>query len=147
MNGLIRKCLFKFLYLFISGDKILEPLRGKVDFSQIDFSYPSRSDVSIFSGLDLSIPSGTSLAVVGPSGSGKSTLASLLLRFYDPIQGRVSLDDEDIRDLNPSWLRRHVGTVSQVRGHVLYCIALYCIVLYCIVLYCIVLDDIRDLNP
>ena len=55
------------------------------------------------------------VAVVGPSGSGKSTLAALLLRLYDPGRGQVFLDGQDVKDLDPSWLRRHIGTVSQVQ--------------------------------
>lgn len=53
------------------------------------------------------------MAVVGGSGSGKTTLASLLLRLYDPDQGHISIDGHNIKDLNPTWLRTQIGTVSQ----------------------------------
>ena len=51
--------------------------------------------------------------MVGGSGSGKSTLAALILRLYDPDSGRLTVDGRDVRDLDPSWLRRQIGTVSQ----------------------------------
>uniref|UniRef100_A0A182NR51 ATP-binding cassette sub-family B member 10, mitochondrial n=1 Tax=Anopheles dirus TaxID=7168 RepID=A0A182NR51_9DIPT len=70
-------------------------------------------DASILNGVNLTIEPGTSTAVVGRSGSGKSTIASLMLRLYDPTQGAVRLDGSDLRDLNPSSLRRHIGAVNQ----------------------------------
>ncbi|XP_050404463.1 ATP-binding cassette sub-family B member 10, mitochondrial [Patella vulgata] len=89
------------------------PVQGNIEFRNIGFHYPTRSDVSIFTDLNLSVPSGNITAVVGASGSGKSTLGHLLLRFYDPQSGNVYLDNEDINSLNPTWLRNHIGTVSQ----------------------------------
>ncbi|XP_060068390.1 ATP-binding cassette sub-family B member 10, mitochondrial-like [Ylistrum balloti] len=86
---------------------------GKLSFNNINFSYPARSDVTIFSDLNLTVPAGSVTAVVGASGSGKSTLGTLLLRFYDPAHGSVVLDQEDIRDLDPLWLRTQIGSVSQ----------------------------------
>ncbi|XP_069117773.1 ATP-binding cassette sub-family B member 10, mitochondrial-like [Argopecten irradians] len=86
---------------------------GNLSFNNITFSYPARSDVTIFSNLNLMVPAGSVTAVVGSSGSGKSTLGTLLLRFYDPVQGSVVLDQEDIRDLDPVWLRTQIGSVSQ----------------------------------
>ena len=91
------------------------PLEGSIEFRDVDFSYPSRQDVQILRGLSLTIPQGRMVAVVGPSGSGKSTLASLLMRFYDPEKGGVYVDGMNVRDLNPQWLRQHMGIVSQVR--------------------------------
>lgn len=90
-----------------------EVFKGTLEFCDVHFMYPSRPDASIFSGLDLSIPSGSVLAVVGPSGSGKSTLVSLLLRLYDPNSGSIFIDGQDVRQLNPLWLRSKIGTVSQ----------------------------------
>ncbi|XP_069463532.1 ATP-binding cassette sub-family B member 10, mitochondrial isoform X2 [Ambystoma mexicanum] len=90
-----------------------ESFRGALDFRNVHFAYPSRPEASIFQGLDLSIPAGSVMAVVGPSGSGKSTLVSLLLRLYDPISGTVCIDGHDLRELNPLWLRSAIGTVSQ----------------------------------
>ncbi|XP_071079228.1 ATP-binding cassette sub-family B member 10, mitochondrial-like isoform X1 [Haliotis cracherodii] len=87
--------------------------QGNINFNNINFHYPSRPETTIFSDLSLNVPSGSVTAVVGPSGSGKSTLGSLLLRMYDPTQGSVQLDGQDIRELNPTWLRNQIGTVSQ----------------------------------
>jgi ATP-binding cassette subfamily B (MDR/TAP) protein 10 len=91
----------------------LHEFDGNLQFNQVSFSYPSRSDMPIFSQLDLNIPAGQVTAVVGPSGSGKSTLSALLLRFYDPLSGYISLDGHDLRHLDPNWLRSSIGTVSQ----------------------------------
>ncbi|OCT59642.1 hypothetical protein XELAEV_18001064mg [Xenopus laevis] len=87
--------------------------KGALEFRDICFSYPSRPDTNIFKGLNLFIPAGSVMAVVGPSGSGKSTLVSLLLRLYDPHVGSVHFDGYDVRQLNPLWLRSNIGTVNQ----------------------------------
>ncbi|XP_022913291.1 ATP-binding cassette sub-family B member 10, mitochondrial [Onthophagus taurus] len=89
------------------------PPEGHIQFTNLDFNYPSRRDISVLKGLDLEITPGGTVAVVGPSGSGKSTLAALLLRLYDPTQGSVLLDGKNVKEINPVWLRKHVGTVSQ----------------------------------
>ena len=93
----------------------VEPPRtlGKWDLEGVAFSYPSRRDMPVLSGIDLSIQPGEVVAVVGPSGAGKSTIAALLLRLYDPSLGRVRLDGNDLRELSASWLRRQIGVVSQ----------------------------------
>ncbi|CAN2390728.1 ATPase activity [Pristimantis euphronides] len=90
-----------------------EKFRGALDFCDVGFVYPGRPDAPIFQGLNLSVPSGSVMAVVGPSGSGKSTLVSLLLRLYDPCTGSIHIDGHDLRHLNPLWLRSKIGTVSQ----------------------------------
>ncbi|KAM3626059.1 uncharacterized protein V6R79_021901 [Siganus canaliculatus] len=90
-----------------------DQLRGQLEFRDVSFSYPTRQEAPIFQNLSLQVPAGTIMAVVGPSGSGKSTLVSLLLRLYDSDSGIISIDGHDIRDLNPYWLRGHIGTVSQ----------------------------------
>ena len=77
------------------------------------FVYPSRPDVHVLQGLDISVKSGQTLALVGPSGCGKSTVVSLLERFYDPVSGILTLDDIDISELNIQWLRNQIGLVSQ----------------------------------
>lgn len=87
--------------------------QGHIHFKDITFSYPTRSDSLIFDNLQLEITPGLMVAVVGSSGSGKSTLASLLLRLYDPQEGGVFVDGYNVKDLNPVWLKRHIGTVSQ----------------------------------
>lgn len=90
-----------------------DQLKGRLEFSDVSFAYPTRKEAPIFQNLSLLVPAGSVMAVVGPSGSGKSTLVSLLLRLYDPDAGVITLDGHDIRDINPYWLRRHIGTVSQ----------------------------------
>ncbi|KAG9275465.1 ATP-binding cassette sub-family B member 10, mitochondrial [Astyanax mexicanus] len=90
-----------------------EQLKGALEFHNVSFAYPTRKDAPIFQDLSLSVPAGSVMAVVGPSGSGKSTLVSLLLRLYDPDIGTVTVDGRDIREINPYWLRSHIGTVSQ----------------------------------
>uniref|UniRef100_A0A8C7XYK1 ATP-binding cassette, sub-family B (MDR/TAP), member 10 n=1 Tax=Oryzias sinensis TaxID=183150 RepID=A0A8C7XYK1_9TELE len=90
-----------------------EQLKGQLEFCNVSFAYPTRKEAHIFQNLNLLVPAGTIMAVVGPSGSGKSSLVSLLLRLYDPDSGLITIDGHDIRDLNPYWLRAHIGTVSQ----------------------------------
>ncbi|KAL3266073.1 hypothetical protein HHI36_010259 [Cryptolaemus montrouzieri] len=106
----------------------LEAPKGKIVFQNVVFSYPSREDIKIFHNLNLEIEPGKMVAVVGPSGSGKSTLAALLLRLYDPITGAIYLDDYEIDKLDPVWLKKFIGTVSQepvlfstsIRDNILY---------------------------
>ena len=90
-----------------------KPLMGHIKFEEVSFSYPTRPDMTVIRGLSLEIPANSVVAVVGGSGSGKSTLGSLLLRLYDPDQGRVTIDGQDIRTLDPMHLRKFIGTVSQ----------------------------------
>lgn len=89
----------------------LKKIRGEVAFENVSFSYGPGS--AALSGIDLVIPAGGSLAVVGPTGSGKSTLSYLVPRLYDVTGGRVLIDGEDVRDLDFDTLARAVGVVSQ----------------------------------
>ncbi|KAK6779522.1 hypothetical protein RDI58_021706 [Solanum bulbocastanum] len=88
-------------------------LRGEVEFKHVDFSYPTRPDVSIFRDLNLRARAGKTLALVGPSGCGKSSVISLIERFYEPSSGRVIIDGKDIRKYNLKSLRRHIAVVPQ----------------------------------
>ncbi|KAG8001465.1 ATP-binding cassette sub-family B member 10 [Nibea albiflora] len=116
-----------------------DQLKGQLEFYDVSFAYPTRKEAPVFQNLSLQVPAGTIMAVVGPSGSGKSSLVSLLLRLYDADTGEslhpetsisvvyrcfisdndffspgiITIDGHDIRDLNPYWLRNHIGTVSQ----------------------------------
>uniref|UniRef100_A0A7S3QG25 Bile salt export pump n=1 Tax=Chaetoceros debilis TaxID=122233 RepID=A0A7S3QG25_9STRA len=86
---------------------------GEVIFRDVSFSYPTRPDTLVFNGMNLKVPAGKTVALVGPSGSGKSTTVSMLERFYDPTAGSITLDGTDLRDINIQWLRDHIGLVSQ----------------------------------
>jgi len=87
---------------------------GAVQFNGVRFGYDiGHTDVRVLNGLDLSIEPGESVAIVGATGSGKSTITRLLLRFYDPQAGSITLDGVDLRELNLSDLRRSVGVVFE----------------------------------
>ncbi|HEX6515047.1 MAG TPA: ABC transporter ATP-binding protein [Nocardioidaceae bacterium] len=89
----------------------LERVRGEVRFDRVDFSYVDGEPV--LPGLDLTIPAGQTVALVGTTGAGKTTIAKLVSRFYDPVAGRVLLDGVDLRDLDEATLRRSVVMVTQ----------------------------------
>ena len=89
----------------------LHVAKGHVRFEGLRFAYDSGRE--ILKGLDLDVPAGTSLAIVGPSGAGKSTIARLLYRFYDPTAGRITIDGQDIAQVQQSTLRSAIGIVPQ----------------------------------
>ncbi|KPP77229.1 multidrug resistance protein 1-like, partial [Scleropages formosus] len=91
----------------------LDSVKGDIEFKNVHFSYPSRKEIKILKGVNLMIPNGKTIALVGASGCGKSTTIQLLQRFYDPDAGEITLDGHDIRTLNVKWLREHIGIVSQ----------------------------------
>jgi ATP-binding cassette, subfamily B, multidrug efflux pump len=86
-------------------------IHGDIEFRNLSFSYSGGEDV--LSGIDLRIPAGTSLAIVGPTGSGKSTLVSLIPRIYDAAKGSVLIDGRDVTDFPLAMLRRNIGFVPQ----------------------------------
>ena len=91
----------------------LPPPRGEVSIERVTFNYPSRPDHPSLADVSIVVRSGETVAVVGPSGAGKSTLFQLLLRFYDPQQGRVLVDGVDIADADPDAVRARIGIVPQ----------------------------------
>lgn len=93
------------------GAARMDGFRKEILFKDVLFHYPEKEN--IINGLTLSVKAGEIVALVGPSGSGKSTLANLLLRFYDPQGGSVSVDGTDIRNLSLGSLRGHIGIVTQ----------------------------------
>ena len=95
-----------------TGTKKLGRARGAVSYRDVSFRYEAGKGQALRN-LSIDVPAGTTVALVGQSGSGKSTLASLLPRFYDPTEGAVLLDGEDVRDYTLTDLRRQIGLVSQ----------------------------------
>jgi len=88
-------------------------LQGDITFESVLFSYPTRKDVTVLKGIDISIKPGEKIALVGQSGSGKSTIVQLLFKFYNPDQGKIVVDGKDIRDYNVSWYRNQLAVVPQ----------------------------------
>ncbi|MGH7305084.1 MAG: ABC transporter ATP-binding protein [Candidatus Rokuibacteriota bacterium] len=95
------------------GGVRLARLEGAVTLDGVRFRYPARPDVEALAGVDLRVEPGEVVALVGRSGAGKSTILNLLLRFYDPNEGRISIDEHDARTLDASWLRSQIGVVLQ----------------------------------
>ena len=110
----------------VEGEIELDETKGEITFDSIEFSYPERE--SVLDGVSLNIGAGETIGLVGSTGSGKTTLVSLLLRFHDPLQGSVSLDGNDVKELKLASLRGSISLVSQnttlfpgtVRENILY---------------------------
>uniref|UniRef100_A0A7E4VAT3 Multidrug resistance protein 1 n=1 Tax=Panagrellus redivivus TaxID=6233 RepID=A0A7E4VAT3_PANRE len=98
--------------LSTAGQKLNE-VKGKIEFENVHFHYPSRPDVKALNGVSWSVEPGQTIAFVGHSGCGKSTSIGLLMRFYNPESGSVTIDGVPIADLNVEWLRNTIGVVSQ----------------------------------
>src|SRR4029079_14544588 len=79
----------------------------------VAFSYPSRKDFEVLKDISFTAKKGETIALVGPSGSGKSTLAALVLRFYDPLEGRILVDGTDSREYSLTELRNQMAIVPQ----------------------------------
>ena len=92
---------------------VANPVRGELAFSAVTFRYPTRLDHAALLDFSLKVSAGEALALVGPSGAGKSTVFQLLLRFFDPSQGRILLDGVDIAMFDPAELRAQIAVVSQ----------------------------------
>ncbi|KIU51069.1 MULTISPECIES: ABC transporter ATP-binding protein/permease [Bradyrhizobium] len=90
-----------------------QPARGDVGFDDVSFAYPTRPNALAVDGVSLKVGSGEKVAIVGPSGAGKSTLFHLLLRFYDPKSGTISLDGVPIRQADPAEVRARIALVPQ----------------------------------
>jgi ATP-binding cassette subfamily B protein len=89
------------------------PARGELQFDNVTFRYPTRTEVSALSEFSLNVKAGETLAVVGPSGAGKSTLFQLAQRFYDPEGGAIRLDGVDLREADPADIRERMALVPQ----------------------------------
>eukprot|EP01124_Arcella_intermedia_P020188 TRINITY_DN27693_c0_g1_i1.p1 TRINITY_DN27693_c0_g1~~TRINITY_DN27693_c0_g1_i1.p1 ORF type:complete len:651 (-),score=184.50 TRINITY_DN27693_c0_g1_i1:19-1938(-) len=97
---------------FLGGKKGLT-LEGRVKFTDVSFSYPSRPNEMVLRGFNLEIDPGKVVALVGQSGGGKTTVAKLLAGFYYPNSGKITVDGHNIHHLEPSFWRSHIGIVSQ----------------------------------
>jgi ATP-binding cassette subfamily B protein len=95
----------------VEGETRLDSARGEIEFSDVGFSYPNREVV--LNDVDLTVPAGKTVGLVGSTGSGKTTLVRLLLRFHDPDTGIVTLDGHDVRELTLESLRGSIALVSQ----------------------------------
>jgi len=89
----------------------LAQIEGRVAFESVRFTYGRGAEV--LHGIDLDVPAGTTVALVGHTGAGKSTIAKLLARFYEPTHGRITIDDTDLNDVSQASLRRQLGVVPQ----------------------------------
>ena len=94
-------------------ESLPEPARGRVQFDAVDFSYPARPEITALGAFSFVAEPGETVAIVGPSGAGKSTVFRLLLRFYDPRSGTVSVDGVDLRAANPINVRERMAIVPQ----------------------------------
>lgn len=91
----------------------MKELNGDIEFKNVTFAYPNGSGVPALRDLSFSIKSGQSLAIIGPTGSGKSTIAWLLLRFYDVNNGKILINDYDIKELDVNSVRNNIAIVPQ----------------------------------
>jgi len=96
-----------------TGEKPEVKPKGLITLDNVVFSYPTRPDIAVCNGYNLTINPGETVALVGRSGCGKSTVMNLLLRFYDPSSGSICLDSKEISKLNVRWLRNQIGYVGQ----------------------------------
>ncbi len=90
-----------------------EPARGALTFESVTFHYPSRPDASALEDFSMTVGVGETVALVGPSGAGKTTVFQLILRFYDPQAGRITMDGVDLAATRPEELRARIGLVAQ----------------------------------
>ena len=95
----------------VGGEHAPEKVQGGVELKDLSFAYPDREP--ILQGFSLSIPAGQTVAIVGPTGSGKSTIVRLLLRFYDPQSGSITMDSIGLKEWELDTLRQSIGLVSQ----------------------------------
>ena len=96
-----------------SGTSSSTSVIGNVQFDDVKFEYATRPDVPVLRGLTFEVKAGEQVAIVGSSGAGKTTISSLLLRFYEPTEGSITIDGKDISEFNLNELRRQISVVPQ----------------------------------
>ncbi|MYK31216.1 MAG: ATP-binding cassette domain-containing protein, partial [Boseongicola sp. SB0670_bin_30] len=97
----------------VDAPPVKTPVKGKIAFEGVRFSYPSRPGMAALNDVSLAVRPGETVALVGPSGAGKSTVVQLLLRFYDPAAGTIRVDGRDLRTIKRADFRRHIALVPQ----------------------------------
>lgn len=97
----------------VTSNQTIARLHGSVRFENVSFHYPSRPDAPVLRNLNLEAAPGQKIALVGPSGAGKSTIVSLILRFYEPVEGTIFFDDHPAATLALAGLRQHLAIVPQ----------------------------------
>jgi ABC-type multidrug transport system fused ATPase/permease subunit len=90
-----------------------KPTKGEIEFCNVSFNYPSRPDFTVLKNISFKANAGQTIALVGSSGSGKTTIASLVLRFYDPINGQILIDGVDTKTMSLTELRKQIALVPQ----------------------------------
>ncbi|KAK3580598.1 hypothetical protein CHS0354_002696 [Potamilus streckersoni] len=96
-----------------NDDKTCESFSGAIEFKNVSFHYQTRPDANVLNDISFVVQPGVTLALAGSSGCGKSTTVSLIERFYDPVNGQVLADGNDLKSLNLNWLRSQISVVSQ----------------------------------
>ncbi|EDV22201.1 uncharacterized protein TRIADDRAFT_29232 [Trichoplax adhaerens] len=99
--------------LKLEGGLKPQKFQGVLEFKEVSFKYPARSDTEVLKDINFKIKPGEMVALVGPSGGGKSTTVNLIEQFYHPNTGSIALGDDDLRNVDAVWLRDNIGLVSQ----------------------------------
>ena len=95
------------------SDGLKKEIKGSINIKDVSFCYPTKQNVEVLKNINLKIDEGESVAFVGQNGSGKTTLSYLIQRLYDPTNGRITIDDNDLKEYDTKWIHQRIGYVSQ----------------------------------